>query len=63
MVWLMALAIALFFEGMMLSVNPHAWQELMRKLCALPASNLRKIGLSMIACAFLITIFSIGFAR
>lgn len=52
--WWLAGIIVLFFEGLVLSVNPVAWQNAMKQLIALPPAVLRKIGLSFIASAFVL---------
>ncbi len=56
-VWVLSLVLALFFEGLMISINPSKWQEIMRQIVALPPETLRRMGLGMIATAFFLLLF------
>lgn len=53
-VWLLAVVVALFFEGAMLLAAPKAWQTLMAQLVTFPVERLRKIGLSLTIAALVL---------
>ncbi|WP_143324874.1 DUF2065 family protein [Rappaport israeli] len=53
-VWLLAVVVALFFEGAMLLVAPKSWQTLMAQLVTFPVERLRKIGLSLTIAALVL---------
>lgn len=61
--WILAVAISLFFEGMMIALAPEKWQQVMRQLTELPPARLRKLGGYMVAGAFAMVFMLYGWQK